>query len=298
MGEAEVGDVVGELVGELEVRERRSALERVAAPRAEVHLVDRDRRRSGSASARRSSHSSSSHSVLRTVDDRRVARRHLRGERERVGLQADAAVPAVHRELVVRAGRRPPARRAPRLPSAPSERIGCSRPSQKLKSPTTLTERAFGAHTANAVPATPSISRTCAPSRSYSCSWRPSVAEVEVELAERRQERVRVAQRVRVPVRVLDLELVVERQRRLREQRLPQARGVLQLRLDAPGCTRTARASGRYARTTTPPFVWCAPSVRVRVRAELDHDCVVAGSISRWIPATGIPTQSGRLSSS
>src|SRR4029079_19201602 len=51
-------------------------------------------------------------------------------------------------------------------PDAPSERIGCRRPSQELKSPTTETERAFGAQTANAVPTTPSSSRTCAPSRS------------------------------------------------------------------------------------------------------------------------------------
>ena len=80
------------------------------------------------------------------------------------------------------------------MPDAPSERIGCRRPSQPLKSPTTLTERAFGAQTANAVPATPSTSRTCAPSFSYSCSWRPSRGEVQVELAERRQERVRIVE--------------------------------------------------------------------------------------------------------
>ena len=50
----------------------------------------------------------------------------------------------------------------------------CRRPSQKLKSPTTETERAAGAQTANDVPATPSISRTCAPIFDHSCSWRPS----------------------------------------------------------------------------------------------------------------------------
>ena len=43
-------------------------------------------------------------------------------------------------------------------------RIGIRRPSQALKSPTTLTRRAFGAHTAKLTPATPSITRTCAPS--------------------------------------------------------------------------------------------------------------------------------------
>ena len=52
------------------------------------------------------------------------------------------------------------------IPDAPSDRIGCRRPSHELKSPTTDTARAFGAQTANAVPTVPSISRTCAPSRS------------------------------------------------------------------------------------------------------------------------------------
>ena len=50
------------------------------------------------------------------------------------------------------------------MPDAPSERIGCRRPSHELKSPTTETERADGAHTAKATPVAPSISATCAPS--------------------------------------------------------------------------------------------------------------------------------------
>ena len=45
------------------------------------------------------------------------------------------------------------------MPDAPRERIGCSRPSQPLKSPTTLTERAFGAQTAKETPAMPSTTR-------------------------------------------------------------------------------------------------------------------------------------------
>jgi hypothetical protein len=52
------------------------------------------------------------------------------------------------------------------MPLAPSERIGFSRPSQELKSPTTDTDAAAGAQTANAVPVAPSISVTCAPRRS------------------------------------------------------------------------------------------------------------------------------------
>jgi hypothetical protein len=50
------------------------------------------------------------------------------------------------------------------IPDAPSERIGCRRPSHELKSPTTETERALGAHTAKATPVTPSSSIRCAPS--------------------------------------------------------------------------------------------------------------------------------------
>ena len=49
-------------------------------------------------------------------------------------------------------------------PRAPSERIGCPRPSQPLKSPTTRTPWALGAHTANDVPVTPAR-RTCARAR-------------------------------------------------------------------------------------------------------------------------------------
>ena len=49
-------------------------------------------------------------------------------------------------------------------PDAPSSRIGWKRPSQLLKSPTTLTRWAFGAHTAKLAPGTPSIVRNCAPS--------------------------------------------------------------------------------------------------------------------------------------
>ena len=38
------------------------------------------------------------------------------------------------------------------MPVLPMERMGCPVPSQPLKSPTTRTPSAFGAHTANEVP--------------------------------------------------------------------------------------------------------------------------------------------------
>ncbi len=40
------------------------------------------------------------------------------------------------------------------MPEVPIWRIGCSRPSQSLKSPLTRTPRAWGAHTAKEVPVT------------------------------------------------------------------------------------------------------------------------------------------------
>src|SRR5690348_6283689 len=55
----------------------------------------------------------------------------------------------------------------------------------------------------------------------------PLADQMEVEVADGREKRVRVAERERVAVRVLDLELVLERQLRLRQERLPQARGIL-----------------------------------------------------------------------
>src|SRR5437016_5734433 len=45
-----------------------------------------------------------------------------------------------------------PGRNSSQIPDPPSDRIGWSRPSQPLKSPTTPTEAAFGAQTANDTP--------------------------------------------------------------------------------------------------------------------------------------------------
>src|SRR3954469_21638408 len=59
-------------------------------------------------------------------------------------------------------------------PDDPSERMGCTRPSQKFQSPTTRTDLAFGAHTANDVPSTPWWQRWWAPSTVHSDRCRPS----------------------------------------------------------------------------------------------------------------------------
>ena len=124
--------------------------------------------------------------------------------------------------------------------------------------------------------------------------------EVEVELAERRQERVRVADGERVPVRVLDLELVLERQPRLRQQRFPQARGVLELGLDAGGLdAHRLRLGPERAHDDAAVLGRVGAEDAVGIGAEVDgHSASAAWCMSRSIPATGIPTQSGRLSSS
>jgi hypothetical protein len=102
--EAHVARVGGELVGQLEVGERAVALERVQPPRAEVDLVDDIGSACGSDFRRCSSHFASSPPMLRHVHDRRGVRRHLRGERERVGLQLHRAVRLDDLELVALAG--------------------------------------------------------------------------------------------------------------------------------------------------------------------------------------------------
>ena len=127
----------------------------------------------------------------------------------------------------------------------------------------------------------------------------PLEHEVQVELAQRRQERVRVAQRDRDAVRILDLELVLERQPRLGQQRLPEPGGVGQLRLD-PGRLHAHGLSVGAKRAHDDPAVRLVRSQHgVRVGAEVEHhEAAGDWSISRRIPATGIPIQSGRLSSS
>ena len=167
------------------------------------------------------------------------------------------------------------------MPEAPSERIGCSRPSQLLKSPTTLTARAFGAQTANAVPATPSTSRHVRAEPLVQLLVPALAGEVEVELAERRQERVRVVERERVAVRVGDLELVA-RAAASRPRQLPSKRPA---RMRA-GSSSTARR----------------PSARTRDRRRVgpegadDDAAVVAGARpSRWCGSGG---RAGRSRSS
>ena len=113
--EAEVVGVGDELLGELLPAEPEP-------PRLGMHLVDRDRLLQRSKPRRRSSQASSRPLVARAVDPRGGLRRHLGVEGERIGLQAQLPVGAVHLELVARRPRRPRARPPPRSRRSPAAR--------------------------------------------------------------------------------------------------------------------------------------------------------------------------------
>ena len=124
--------------------------------------------------------------------------------------------------------------------------------------------------------------------------------EVEVELPERGQERVRVAERIRDPVRILDLELVLERELRFRQQRLPEPARILQLRLHPGRLHAHGLRLGAIGADDDAAVVRLVRAEdAVGIRSELDHQALSAAvSMSLCIPAAGMRTQSGRLSSS
>src|SRR5688500_12623068 len=97
------------------------------------------------------------------------------------------------------------------MPLEPSARIGCARPSQKLKSPTTETDLADRAH----------VRAELLPQLLVAAL----ADEVQVELADRGQEPVRVLGGL-LAVAVVDVEAVGERQLRLRDVALEDAGGV------------------------------------------------------------------------
>ena len=85
------------------------------------------------------------------------------------------------------------------MPDEPSVRIACRRPSQELKSPTTLTARAAGAHTANAVPGTPSVLADVRAEHVVELLVAALADQVQVELADRRRERGTGSSIVKLP---------------------------------------------------------------------------------------------------
>jgi hypothetical protein len=101
--EPEVGDVVGKLVGELVVRQRTVSVQRVAAPRAEVDLVDRQRAAERIRGGAAFEPFLVAPDVFRVPDHRRVRGRHFGVEGKRVALETHAAVLRSDLELVFRA---------------------------------------------------------------------------------------------------------------------------------------------------------------------------------------------------
>ena len=77
-------------------------------------------------------------------------------------------------------------------PDAPSERIGKRRPSQRSKSPTTRTLRAFGAQTAKRDAGDALVLARVGAEHLPQALVRPLADEVQVELSEGRQEPIRV----------------------------------------------------------------------------------------------------------
>jgi hypothetical protein len=94
---------------------------------------------------------------------------------------------------------------------------------------------------------------------------------MNVELTEGRQERVRIAERERRAARILDLELVGERQILVREERLPQARGILEFRLDALRLHTDVLRLGAVRTHDDAAVGLVRAEDRVRICAELDH---------------------------
>jgi hypothetical protein len=137
----------------------------------------------------------------------------------------------------------------------------------------------------------------------------PALADqVQVEVADRRRERVRVVDGERAAVAVVDREPVAQRRLRALHEALEDTAGVdLLERHDRAVAELRADAVRRGPQRTHnhAPVVRVRPEHGVRVgvlasdeRVELTGSDVHSPSSSRRMPATGIATQSGRLSSS
>jgi hypothetical protein len=127
VGEAHVVHVGRELVGELEVGER-AILVRIAPPRAEVHLVDRDGAALMVARAALLVPVGVAPLVRGLMDDRRGERR--RSVAKATGSAFKRISPSwVRISYLYRAPGPAPGMNSSQMPLAPRARIGCSRPS-------------------------------------------------------------------------------------------------------------------------------------------------------------------------
>ena len=153
------------------------------------------------------------------------------------------------------------------MPEEPSERIGCRRASQPLKSPTTWTSGAAGAQTANDVP------RHALELAHVRAEPRPQLLvaaladQVQVEVADRRQEAVGILELDRAEVLVVDLERVVQRQLDAVDDALEDPGGVDRLERMGLAVDHGAhRRGGRAHRADDDAAgLWMRPEDRVRV---------------------------------
>jgi hypothetical protein len=219
--EAEVAGVGGELVGELEVGQRAVVLERVQPPRAEVDLVDRDRALQRVALAARAQPLLVGPLVPGLVHDGRGLGRDLGLEGHRVGLQADLAVLGEDLELVVVPA--PDAGQEDLPDAARAERAHRVRAAVPVVEVADDGDRLRGRRPDGERGAAHAVELEHVRAQLLPQLLVAALAdEVQVELADRRQEPVRVLGR-HLPVAVGDLVGVGERQRRLREAGLEDA---------------------------------------------------------------------------
>ena len=220
--EAEVGGVGGELVGELEVGERSVLLERVSPPRAEMHLVDRHRAVERTPAAARLEPLRVAPLVARARDDRGRRRRHLGGERHRIGLQAEPTVGSPDLVLVLRLVGHP---RDEQLPDpGRAERAHLAEPAVPSVE---VTDDAHRLGRRSPDREGHALDLRHGPRMGAELRVQLLVAslgdEVEVELAERRQERVRVVDDEGRAAGEADLERIAKRHRPALEHGLEQA---------------------------------------------------------------------------
>src|SRR5262249_12854561 len=149
--------------------------------------------------------------VLRLEHDRGVLRRSLGAQGQWIGLQPQASPACSNLELVPRAGRDP---RHEYLPDAGSaERAHRMQTSVPAVEVADHADRARVRRPGGEGDAGDAVDRSEVRTEPGVKLLVPSLAgQVDVEIAERRQERVRITEDVRVAGRIRDLQLVGERQ--------------------------------------------------------------------------------------
>ena len=232
---------------------------------------------SRAAIARRST-ASSLHSCCERQTTEAVSGGNLRVERERIGLDPQPSFLRADLELVLRAfadagdEQLPDARRPERAhrvqPPVPEVEVADDRDGARVRRP--HRERGADGAVDLAHVRAELLVQLLVPAFHR---------EMDVDVAERRQERIRIAHACTCSRPDSRPRARSERQRRLRQQRLPQARRVLQRppRRCRPACwTRTACASGPVRAHDDTALRLVRAEHAVRVRAELDHDVAAA----------------------